>query len=77
MIVIGRGMAGLVAAFELARQGHEPLVLEAQNRVGGRVLTCATSRPGCTPRPARMRIPRVHDLTLEYCELFGLSCGRS
>ena len=37
--MIGAGMAGLVSALELARQGHEPLVLEAQNRVGGRVLT--------------------------------------
>jgi len=37
VIVIGAGMAGLVSAFELARQGHEPLVLEAQHRVGGRV----------------------------------------
>ena len=26
VIVIGAGMAGLVSAFELARQGHEPLV---------------------------------------------------
>jgi NADPH-dependent 2,4-dienoyl-CoA reductase/sulfur reductase-like enzyme len=39
VIVIGAGLAGLVAAFVLARQGHDPIVLEAQNRVGGRVYT--------------------------------------
>nr|MBA3673197.1 FAD-dependent oxidoreductase [Gemmatimonadaceae bacterium] len=39
LIVIGGGIAGLFAAFELRRQGHEPLVLEAQDRVGGRVHT--------------------------------------
>ena len=37
VIVLGGGIAGLVAAFELVRQGHEPLILEAQNRVGGRI----------------------------------------
>src|ERR1041384_7984598 len=39
VLIIGGGMAGLVAAYELMRQGHEPIVLEAQQRVGGRVLT--------------------------------------
>jgi monoamine oxidase len=36
-VIIGGGIAGLVAAFELRRPGHEPLVLEARHRVGGRV----------------------------------------
>ena len=52
VIVIGAGLAGLVAAFELRAQGHEPLILEAQHRVGGRVYTLRTSRPASTPRPA-------------------------
>ncbi|MBA2488767.1 MAG: NAD(P)-binding protein [Chloroflexi bacterium] len=30
VIVMGAGIAGLVAAYELKRQGHQPLVLEAQ-----------------------------------------------
>ena len=46
VIVIGGGLAGLVAAFELRRQGHEPLVLEAQNRVGGRIYTLRDVRAG-------------------------------
>ena len=72
VIVIGAGMAGLVAAFELARQGHDPIVLEAQNRVGGRVYTMRYFAPGLYAEAGAMRIPRVHDLTLEYCDLFGL-----
>ena len=72
VIVIGAGMAGLVAAFELARQGHDPIVLEAQNRVGGRVYTMRSFAPGLYAEAGAMRIPRVHDLTLEYCNLFGL-----
>ena len=73
IIVIGAGMAGLVAAFELVRQGHDVLVLEAQNRVGGRVFTLRTFAPGLYAEAGAMRIPRVHDLTLGYCRLFGLT----
>jgi monoamine oxidase len=72
VIVIGAGMAGLVAAFELARQGHDPIILEAQNRVGGRVYTLRSFAPGLYAEAGAMRIPRVHDLTLAYCDLFGL-----
>ncbi len=72
VIVIGGGIAGLVAAFELVRQGHEPLVLEAQHRVGGRVRTIRDFAPGLYAEAGAMRIPRVHDLTLAYCDLFGL-----
>jgi monoamine oxidase len=72
VIVIGAGLAGLVAAYELRRQGHEPLVLEAQNRVGGRIYTLRDFAPGLYAEAGGMRIPRVHDLTLRYCELFGL-----
>lgn len=35
--VIGAGFSGLVAAEELKNKGHEVFVLEARNRVGGRV----------------------------------------
>jgi monoamine oxidase len=72
VIVIGGGIAGLVAAFELKRQGHDPLILEAQERVGGRVHTLRDFAPGLYAEAGAMRIPRVHDLTLAYCDLFGL-----
>ena len=73
VIVVGAGMAGLAAAHELARAGHEPIVLESQNRVGGRVLTLRTPfTPGLYGEAGAMRIPRTHALTLASVEKFGL-----
>src|SRR5580704_17153721 len=39
VVVIGAGMAGLTAARALAEAGLKVLVVEAQDRIGGRILT--------------------------------------
>lgn len=39
IIIIGAGAAGLVAALELERAGHSPLLLDAADAVGGRLRT--------------------------------------
>ncbi|MCX6390376.1 MAG: FAD-dependent oxidoreductase, partial [Solirubrobacterales bacterium] len=39
VIVVGAGLAGLGAASALKEQGYEPIVLEARDRIGGRVRT--------------------------------------
>lgn len=41
MIVVGAGFAGLSAARELTQRGHEVVVLEGRDRVGGRSYTAA------------------------------------
>jgi len=39
VVVLGAGIAGLVAAYELQQAGYRVSLLEARNRVGGRVWT--------------------------------------
>jgi len=73
VIIVGAGMAGLVAAYELKRAGHEPLIIEAQHRVGGRVRTLREPfTEGLYAEVGAMRIPRAHEMTLAYISKFGL-----
>lgn len=37
--IVGAGISGLIAAYELERAGYSPIILEASDQVGGRVRT--------------------------------------
>ncbi|MGA8846471.1 MAG: FAD-dependent oxidoreductase, partial [Nocardioides sp.] len=39
VVVVGAGLAGLRCAVELVASGHEVVVLEAEDEVGGRIRT--------------------------------------
>jgi monoamine oxidase len=74
VLVLGAGMAGLTAAYELLRAGHDPLVLEAKSRVGGRIETLREPfEQGLYAEAGAMRIPAAHTLTMHYVNQFGLS----
>lgn len=73
VIVVGAGLAGLSAAYELTRAGHDVTVIEAQMRPGGRVLTARTPfADGLYAELGAARIPDNHALTLHYAREFGL-----
>src|SRR6185503_20118214 len=48
VLIIGAGMAGLAAADMLSAEGLTVVVLEARDRIGGRICT-VPSRPGSIP----------------------------
>lgn len=71
--VIGAGLAGLAAAYELDALGYETIVLEAQMRSGGRVQTLReTFSDGLYAEAGAMAIADVDKLTLDYVKKFNL-----
>lgn len=72
VIVIGAGLAGLVAAYELNKLNYDVTVLEAQARSGGRVFTFRGFDEGLYGEAGAARIPSDHDLTHKYAAEFGL-----
>ena len=73
IIIIGAGMAGLSAGYELTQLGHDVTILEARPRPGGRVYTLREPfDDGLHAEAGAARIPENHDLTLKYVKLFGL-----
>jgi hypothetical protein len=57
VVIVGAGVAGLAAARRLAAAGATPVVLEARDRVGGRIHTVRDSR---TPLPIELGAEFVH-----------------
>ena len=72
IVIIGAGLAGLCAAYELERRGHRVTVLEADLRhIGGRTRTLRFG-DGLYGEAGAMRIPTRHEITRRYVREFGL-----
>lgn len=87
IVILGAGIAGLVAAYELRRAGWDVTVLEARERVGGRVWTvrggdrivqlgredqvCEFSE-GLYLNAGPARIPHHHHVILGYARTLGV-----
>lgn len=87
--ILGAGLAGMTAAYELSKAGYDCRILEARDRAGGR---CQTIRGGDVVKefdstqtcpfdtgdnlylnPGPARIPYHHDVILGYCKEFGVA----
>lgn len=74
VIIIGAGLAGLAAGYELTESGHDVTVLEARARSGGRVSTLREPfSDGLYADAGALFIPNTHDLTLRYIRRFRLT----
>ena len=73
VLILGAGMAGLVAGYELSKLGHDVTILEARTRPGGRVFTLREPfADGLYAEVGAARIRDNHHLTLKYVKAFDL-----
>jgi monoamine oxidase len=88
VLILGAGVAGMVAALELRKAGYKVEVLEYGTRAGGRCWTlrggdsytelggftqhCAFD-PGLYLNPGPWRIPYHHRAVLDYCRRLGVA----
>lgn len=72
MLVVGGGFSGLTAAYELSRAGYDVTVVEARNRIGGRVVSFGDLVPGKTVEGGGELIGSNHPTWVAYAQRFGL-----
>lgn len=73
VLVLGAGLGGLSAAYELQKLGYEVSILEVRDRIGGRVWTLREGfQDGQYAEIGAVRVPDVHDRTIAYCDALGL-----
>jgi monoamine oxidase len=87
VLVLGAGIAGLVAAYELRKAGYKVDLLEYNSRPGGRNWTLRGGDrytelggftqeckfdPGLYINPGPWRLPYHHSGMLSYCKLLGV-----
>lgn len=87
VIILGAGLAGMSAAYELTKSGYECHVLEARDRSGGRSWTVrggdqhaeidkdiqtAQFEDGLYFNAGPARIPQHHTTTMNYCRELGV-----
>jgi monoamine oxidase len=73
VIILGAGLSGLVAGYELVSGGYDVTILEGNTRPGGRVFTLRDPlSDGHYAEAGAARIPVNHLWTLQYAKQFGL-----
>src|SRR5262245_55346828 len=87
VVILGAGIAGMVAAYELRKAGFQCTLLEARERPGGRNWTIRNGskieftdgsvqrcdwKDGLYMNAGPARIPSIHRTMLGYCEELGI-----
>jgi monoamine oxidase len=88
VVILGAGVAGLSAAYELGNAGYDCTILEARDRVGGRNWSIRRGTrldmndgtgqlcefdPEMYWNAGPARIPSAHDTVLGYCKELGVA----
>src|SRR5215470_16870484 len=72
VVILGGGLAGLSAGYELKRAGHHVTILEARNSPGGRVRTIRDFANGQYAEAGALNFPQEHTFTYGYATDFRL-----
>lgn len=75
VVIVGGGLSGLVAARDVLRAGYQPLVVEANDRVGGRILT-AEPAPGVQVELGAQWIGDTHERMFALAAELGVPTFR-
>ncbi|MEA2733726.1 MAG: monoamine oxidase, partial [Humisphaera sp.] len=70
--IIGAGFSGLACAYELMSAGYDVTVIEARERLGGRVLSFSDLVPGKNVEGGGELIGSNHPTWVAYAQQFGL-----